>query len=122
MFSKSERKVDALIGPSSVFKGNAQVKGTLRVDGVLEGDIETDWLVLGEKGLIKGNVSAKSALIGGRVDGNIRASENLEIERKGQVSGDIHTAKLSVHEGGCINGRTNMHKVEASVVELKQAN
>ena len=121
MFSKGERKIDALIGASSVFKGNAHVKGTLRVDGVLEGDIESDWLILGEKGVIRGNVSAKSALIGGRIEGNISSSESLEIERKGQVTGDIHTAKITVHEGGGINGRTSMMAAESKVVELKHA-
>ncbi|MDA8157055.1 MAG: polymer-forming cytoskeletal protein [Actinomycetota bacterium] len=119
--SKGERKMDALLGANSAFRGNLTVKGTLRVDGVLEGDIETDWLILGEKGVIKGNISAKSVIIGGKIEGNVSASESLELERKGRIEGDIRTARLSVHEGGQLNGRATMGEGESKVVELKQA-
>lgn len=119
--SKGERKMDALLGANSIFRGNISVKGTLRVDGQLEGDVETDWLVLGEKGVVKGNISAKSVIVGGKVEGNVSASDSLELERKGSIEGDIRTAKLSVHEGGRLNGRATMGEGGSKIVELKQA-
>jgi len=120
VFRKREKdRMASFIGPGSVFKGDISVKGMLRIDGVLEGNIEADSLVLGEKGEIKGDVSVKVANIGGEVHGNIRAEEYVEIDAKALVNGDIHTGKISIIEGGVYNGRITMEKAASKVVELQ---
>jgi len=118
MFKKSDQKLETLIGPNSSFKGNVNVKGALRVDGAYEGDIETDWLILGEKGRIEGNITAKCIVIGGRVDGNLSAKESVEVRARGLVNGNITTQKLSVQEGAVLNGRTVMNTGDSKIIEL----
>lgn len=121
MFHKNTEKLESLIGSSSSVKGEIQSKGTLRIDGSVEGDMAADWVVIGEKALIKGNITARGIVVGGRVEGNLRAKEIVEIRNKGQVYGEISTSKLTIAEGGIFEGRSSMQKEESKIVEL-QAN
>lgn len=119
MFSKNTEKLESFVGTNSHFKGDIKAKGTLRIDGCVDGNIESDWIILGEKSVLKGNASARGIVIGGRVEGNLKATEIVEIKSKGQVIGEIETKKLSVAEGAMFDGRSLMHKEESNVVELQ---
>src|SRR4030042_2252974 len=119
MFTKNTEKLESLIGANSNFKGDINTKGTLRVDGTMEGNVNADWVILGEKACMKGDVTARGIIVGGRVDGNLRAKEIVEIKSKGQVSGDISTNKLTIIEGGMFDGKSAMQKSESKVVEFQ---
>ncbi|HYA31740.1 MAG TPA: polymer-forming cytoskeletal protein [Thermodesulfovibrionales bacterium] len=118
MFSKNTEKLESFVGMNSHFKGDVKSKGTLRIDGTLEGNVEADWLVLGEKANLRGDAAARGIIVGGRIEGNVTAREILEIRSKGQVLGDITVAKLVVSEGGMLVGRTSMNREDSNVVEL----
>lgn len=119
MFNKNVEKLESFIGANSLFKGDVDTKGTLRVDGVVEGNIVADWVILGDKSHIKGDITARGIVVGGRIDGNIRAKEIIEIKNKGQMYGEIFTSKLVIAEGGILDGRTRMQQhEEAKVIEF----
>ncbi|GAB4412346.1 MAG: polymer-forming cytoskeletal protein [Thermodesulfovibrionales bacterium] len=118
MFSRNTEKLESLVGVNSHFKGNIKTKGTLRIDGAVEGNVETDWLILGEKANLKGDVASRGVIVGGRIEGNVTAKEILEIKSKGQVIGEIKTPKLMVAEGGMLEGRSTMYRDDSKVVEL----
>ncbi|MGC2063987.1 MAG: polymer-forming cytoskeletal protein [Thermodesulfovibrionales bacterium] len=118
MFHKNTEKLESLIGCNSTFKGDVDTKGTIRIDGVIEGNISADWVIIGEKAQVRGDIASRGIVVGGRVDGNLRAKEIVEIRAKGQVCGEIHTSKLTVIEGAVFEGRSSMHKEESNVVEL----
>jgi cytoskeletal protein CcmA (bactofilin family) len=119
MFSRNTEKLEALIGANSHFRGDIDTKGTLRIDGTLEGSVTADWIILGEKSSIKGDLTSRGIVVGGRIEGNLRAKEIVEIKSKGQVYGDIHTSKLTIVEGGLFDGRSNMTKEESKIVEFQ---
>jgi cytoskeletal protein CcmA (bactofilin family) len=119
MFTKNTEKLESLIGANSKFKGDIDTKGTLRIDGSMEGNVNADWVILGEKACLKGDVTARGIIIAGRVDGNLKAKEIVEIKAKGKVSGDISTNKLTIIEGGMFDGRSSMHKDESKIVEFQ---
>lgn len=118
MFSRGRGKLESFIGSNTQFEGEIKMNGTLRVDGKVNGNIETDWLILGDKAYLKGDVTATGIIVGGLVQGNLRAKDVVEIKHKGQVKGDVVTVKLMVAEGGLIDGRVSMHREESKVVEL----
>lgn len=118
MFLRNTEKLESLVGSNSYFKGDIKTKGTLRIDGTVEGSVEADWVIMGEKSHLRGDVAARGVIVGGSIEGTITAKEILEIKGKGQVIGDIHTAKLSVSEGGVLEGRSVMRREESNVVEL----
>jgi cytoskeletal protein CcmA (bactofilin family) len=118
MFSKGKEKLESFIGTNTHFTGDITVKGTLRVDGKVTGNIETDWLILGDKSTLKGNVTATGIIVAGTIEGNLNAKEMVEIKKKGQVKGDIVTNKLMVADGGFVNGKISMLSEETKIIEL----
>ncbi len=122
MFSRNSEKLEALIGVNTEFRGNIDTKGTLRIDGIFEGNINADWVILGEKASVKGDIESRGIVVGGKIEGNLKAKEIVEIKSKGQVLGDIHTTKLTVIEGGIFDGRSTMIKEGSNVVEFQVKN
>ncbi len=114
MFSKNTQKLESLIGAHTDFQGELHVKGTLRVDGQVAGSLTAEWVILSETAVVKGEVTAKKIMVGGKVEGNLRAEEVVEIKSKGKVLGDIFTNKLSVMEGGEFNGKIEMNGIESN--------
>lgn len=119
MFTKNTEKLESFIGANSNFKGDIDTKGTLRVDGTMDGNVNADWVILGEKASLKGDITARGIIVGGRVEGNLRAKEIVEIKSKGQVFGDIYASKLTIVEGGMFDGRSSMMKDESKIVEFQ---
>ncbi len=122
MFSRNSEKLEALIGVNTEFRGNIDTKGTLRIDGIFEGNIIADWVILGEKASVKGDIESRGIVVGGKIEGNLKAKEIVEIKSKGQVLGDIHTSKLTIIEGGIFDGRSIMVKEGSNVVEFQVKN
>ncbi|MDA8105102.1 MAG: polymer-forming cytoskeletal protein [Nitrospiraceae bacterium] len=118
MFHRNTEKLESLVGAESTFRGDISTKGTIRIDGTVEGSVEADWVVLGEKANVKGDISARGVVIGGRVEGNLRVAEICEIRNKGEIYGEIATPKLTVAEGGVFDGKSTMKKEDAKVVDL----
>jgi len=119
MFTKDDKQLETIIGNNTQLDGNITTKGTIKVDGRVNGNIETDWIILGEKSYLKGNIVAAGIVIAGYVEGNITAKEVVEIKRTGQVKGDLSTSKLVVIEGGFVDGKISMKKDGSKVVEIK---
>jgi len=119
MFSNETDKLGSLLGMNSNLKGELKVKGTLRVDGTVEGQLDADYVILSETAEVKGEIKAKKIIIGGKIDGNARAQELVEIKSKGKVLGDIFTPQLTIIEGAEFNGKVEMKKVEMKKEENK---
>jgi cytoskeletal protein CcmA (bactofilin family) len=102
-------KVNSLVGPGASFSGDCNVDGTLRVDGEMIGTVRASRMVIiGKTGLVKGDVFVETCIVGGKVHGNIVASQKVELQSGAYVEGDVRTAKLIVEEGTVFNGSCNM--------------
>ena len=119
MFSKETDKLESFLGMNSSLKGALKIRGTLRIDGVVEGQLDADYVILSESAEVKGEISAKKIIIGGKMDGSVRAQELVEIKSKGKVLGEIFTQKLAIIEGAEFNGKVEMKKEESKVIELE---
>ncbi len=115
MFSSKQPKLEVIIGQESAIKGDIASKGTVRIDGGLEGNITADCVIIGEKGLITGDATARQMIIGGRLNGTIRASEAVEIQRTGDVHGDIFAVRLAIADGGRFEGRSSMQQCSREI-------
>jgi cytoskeletal protein CcmA (bactofilin family) len=118
MFHRNTEKLESLVGAESTFKGDITTKGTIRIDGTVEGNVDADWVVLGDKALVKGDVSARGVIVGGKVEGNLRVREICEIKNKGELYGEIVATKLMIAEGAVFDGRSTMKKEDLKVVDL----
>jgi cytoskeletal protein CcmA (bactofilin family) len=108
MFGRSSTRLETVIGSDSTIRGELTIQGTVRVDGTVEGDIRADWVIVGETGKVRGNVQARAMVVGGKVEGNIDASEIVELKDKAQVFGEICAAKLAMSEGALFDGQSSM--------------
>jgi cytoskeletal protein CcmA (bactofilin family) len=112
--------VDTFLGIGSDFKGQVYTKGTIRVDGKIEGNVTSEeGVIIGEKGQVKGNVSGKTVVISGKVSGNASATKRLEISPTGQLLGDIRTPRLAIAEGVIFKGNCDMGLDKLEPQELK---
>jgi len=122
MFSKASQKVDkveSMIGGQSEITGDLNIKGTLQVDGFVKGQVKADCVVLTESSRIQGDITANKIIVSGRVEGNLKAEEAIEIMPKGKVIGDVFTNKISVAEGGELNGKVVMSERDSKIVKLE---
>jgi len=110
MFNSKQEKLEVIVGADSAIHGNVTSKGTIRIDGKLEGNITSDCLIIGEKGVVTGDAAVRQIIVGGRLTGNINASEGVDIQRTGNIYGDISAARISMAEGGNFDGRSTMHR------------
>lgn len=104
------------IGQSIVFKGELSGEEDLEINGQIEGNVRFDdhQLTIGASGHVQAEVQAKAIIVIGRVTGNLKASERIEIQATGVVDGDLHTPNLLIQEGAVLNGRIDMSGSSAS--------
>lgn len=91
-------------------KGNLKFTGELTFEGKLEGEIQTDGqLNLGDSAVITGNIAAHTVIVRGKVNGNIVATDRIEIKPKTELFGDIRSTKLIIEEGITFVGKTEVN-------------
>jgi cytoskeletal protein CcmA (bactofilin family) len=105
----------ANIGKSISIQGDLTGNEDLVIEGTVKGRVElpNNQLTIGEGGKVHAELNAKSIVIVGNVNGNVNASERLEIHGSGVVNGDVRAPRLIVQEGAVINGSVEMTKADA---------
>jgi cytoskeletal protein CcmA (bactofilin family) len=78
-------------------------------------------VVVGETGRIRGNTRTRGMVVGGSVEGNIEATETVELREKATMAGEIHAPKLGVSEGAVFDGRARM-KGDAQPAGIQEGN
>ena len=98
-----------LVGEEAYFHGVLAAKGSLRVEGVVEGDITDAISVeIGKKGKVKGNIAAESVSVAGVVEGDVVCSRAIEVLAGGRLAGNIRTPSLRIEEGALFDGSCAM--------------
>ncbi len=91
-------------------KGNLKFTGELTFDGKLEGDINSEGsLNLGDNAVIKGNITAHSIVMRGKINGNVTAKDKVDIKSKTELFGDVRAPKLAIEEGVTFVGKTEVN-------------
>lgn len=108
-YSEMENGPINSITKGTTIKGNISANGDFRMDGVLQGNITLNGkLVIGESGLVTGNVVCQNANILGTVVGNVTVQELLSLHASANVKGDIIINKLSIEPGATFTGSCRM--------------
>lgn len=108
-------KVDTIVGAGTLFVGDIHVKGTLRIDGRVEGKvISSGDVVVGETGALEAEVRGRSIKLAGTLKGNAFASGTLELASTGKLYGDIEVGKVVISDGAVFQGQCKMHSPEVT--------
>lgn len=97
-------------------KGEITGREDLYIDGEVEGSIHlTDGNVtVGPKGRVTADIEAREILVRGKVKGNLRGHERVQIARTGEAAGEITTRRIALEEGAVFRGRIEVvHGEEA---------
>jgi len=106
--------LNSMLGQGCKIKGDIEIQGTMRIDGQFEGSISCpDTLIIGKSGVVKADVKVKNAVIGGKLVGNISATNKIELQTGSHVEGDIQTARLVIDEGVFFEGNCKMGQTAA---------
>ena len=100
------------IGKSVVIKGELSGSEDLTIEGQVDGKIELKdhALTIGPNGKIKAHIFAKSVIVLGEVNGNVNASEKVDIRDGGSVDGDIVSPRVAIAEGAHFRGSVDMQR------------
>jgi cytoskeletal protein CcmA (bactofilin family) len=102
-------EIIAFLGKGTRFKGVVTYEGTVRVDGHIEGEIvSTGTLVVGETAVIDAEVSVGTLVCGGKITGNVTATERVQLLNPAVVTGSIKTPALMIEAGVRFNGQCEM--------------
>jgi cytoskeletal protein CcmA (bactofilin family) len=98
----------------------------MRIDGNFEGELISDngELVVGKTGNVKATINVRSAVIEGRVNGNIKASDKVELKQNAHLTGDLQAKTLVVEKGVVFVGKCNVNpegtKIESRSYKKRQ--
>ena len=111
------------IGKSVVIKGELNGSEDLTIEGHVEGTIQLrdHVLTIGPNGRIKAQVFAKSVIVLGEVNGNVTASDKVDIRDNGSVDGDIVAPRVAIAEGAHFRGSVDMQRKGGAVATAKPA-
>jgi cytoskeletal protein CcmA (bactofilin family) len=119
--SHSVDKIEAVIGPAASFNGHLKCDGSVRIDGIYEGAIETAGnVIIGEGAKVVADITAENVSVAGAAKGNITARDRLEILSTGRVWADIAVTSFLIDEGGFFRGEIIMPEEPEPSLEAPQ--
>ena len=105
-----EGRLSGFVGAGTVLTGETDFQSMLRVDGHLTGSVSSEdgTLIIGSTGKVDANVNVGAAIVNGTVNGDIHATEKLELGRTARVIGNVKTPRLLMEDGAILEGGCNM--------------
>lgn len=115
-------KVDTIIGQQSRIEGDIHFSGGLHIDGRIKGGViaeadSTSVLTVSEHGSIEGDVRVPTVILNGRVTGDVRSAERIELAAKARVDGNVYYNLIEMAMGAAVNGSlVHNDETESSVL------
>lgn len=102
------------IGKSVVIRGELTGNEDLYLDGEIEGNINLrdHKLVIGPNGKIKATITARDIVLHGRVEGNVSATERVELKKACTLIGDVSTQRIVIEDGAYFKGSIDIKDKE----------
>jgi len=102
--------IKAFLGHGTEFEGLLSFEGTVRLDGVFKGEIQSaDCLIIGDTARVEAEINIGRLVVMGKLQGNVRATDKVEISSSGNIEGDIVTPIIMIEEGANLEGSIHMH-------------
>ena len=116
-----EGTLSGFVGGGTVVTGEANFKAMMRVDGHLSGRVSSSsgTLIVGNNGKVDANIEVAVAVIHGTINGDIIATQRLELGRSAKVHGNIQTPSLIIEQGAIFEGSCKMLQMTAAVDKKK---
>lgn len=101
------------ISSDCIFTGNIITKGSIKIEGSIDGSItEAKEVFIGKTAKVNGDISCEKCIVYGTVKGNIFVKDIVEVMSSGVIEGDITASRIIVEEGGVLNGKVETKYVK----------
>jgi cytoskeletal protein CcmA (bactofilin family) len=100
----------AYLDRGSKVSGKLHFEGAARIDGDLDGEVDAKEITIGESAVATAQIRADSIVVSGKVNGDITATQRVELRATAKVMGNITTQKLMVHDGAVFEGHCSMEQ------------
>jgi|GEM_PF-2385910 len=111
-------KMETVIGEGSFLDGVLNSERTIRIDGRLEGKVDSEGdVIVGPTGVIEADIHGVNITVGGKVTGNIIAQDRLEMKTNAEVYGDVIYTTIVIEEGVTFEGRCRSHHQARQSIE-----
>lgn len=102
------------IGPGVKIKGEISAETEMVVDGEVQGRMELqENLIIGPKGVVNGDIVARSVQVSGKVMGNVRGTDRFELAQSGRIEGDVVSPRVVIAEGAFFKGHVEVTSQQA---------
>jgi cytoskeletal protein CcmA (bactofilin family) len=118
-----EGTLSGFVGGGTVVTGEANFKAMMRVDGHLSGRVSSSsgTLIVGANGKVDANIEVAVAVIHGTINGDIIATQRLELGRAAKVNGNIQTPSLIIEQGAIFEGSCKMVQMTQAADKAKSS-
>lgn len=105
-----------LISSGTTLKGDISSNSDLRIDGTIQGNINCkSKIVIGATGVVEGDLEGNQADIVGKVNGNIKTKDLLQLRGECAVTGNIYAGKLQIEPTATFNGQCHMGSANTNI-------
>lgn len=109
--TRTEAMTEVFISRSTVITGTILTEDHIRIEGRVKGDISARGnVVVGQQGMIEGNIKGSNIAIAGRVQGNIIAGGELRMQSGAKLMGDVSAHSVIIEEGAAFKGQSAVSK------------
>ena len=106
---KSDQMPFSIIAKDMAIVGDMETEGVVRIEGRIRGTVRAgNQVLVGQGAQLEGDLHTREAVIGGEVIGSIHALERVELQATASVTGNIHTPRIAVMEGGRVSGEVRI--------------
>lgn len=121
----ASKKIDSLVGKNTKIMGDLDFTGGLLVDGKVMGNItaaedDNATITISENGYVQGEIQIPNIIINGTVEGNVYASNHVELARKARVFGNVYYSLFEMAMGAEVNGNLVHVSDEKKNVSIEQ--
>ena len=108
-----------MIGEGVVITGNIKSDSDVKIQGIVEGDVECNSITIDSSGKLKGKIQTENLKVLGKAEGEINVNNLLEIQSKGNVSGKVMYGGIQIEEEGKLAGEINFKDSNKKQEEFK---
>ncbi len=122
VMGESPDRLNVIVEGSKII-GDFIAESNVRIDGEIQGNVSSSSkIVIGQSGLIKGNLVCSDADVEGRIEGLLKVEGLLTLRSNAKVTGEITTAKIQIEEGAEFSGQCKMSNFSASTTASAKEN
>jgi cytoskeletal protein CcmA (bactofilin family) len=119
-YQQIDASVNSIIGEGTTLRGDFDLNGLLRIDGTFFGKVKTNGRVLvGKNGIAESTIIAGTVVIGGKVRGEIIATDGITLLSTGEMIGTIITSHLVIEEGVMFDGKCEVVEDKERMAKIR---